>query len=285
MKSDKVVDLRNLHKTGEPVDIRTFCKGLEYAGRSHKHGYFHYTTWSNFEKMVTPVKVSDREDGRMFFVTKAPNDKNDLTEGKLDKRFWYVSFTYSPFENAQMWISYGKYKEDAIRLRFSSKAIVSWIGNEVAVYEVPKRSGGEYVRLPIKVKNVRLLDIGYVAKEREHSDIPVGVLHRDHKYALSQQERLLRLKDTEFAELSPYFKNAAWKDEREVRLLLEFDNPLPYNKIALDFTDTIEKMLKHPKKNIVRSPWSYYGRIGTVAFSDCAKSECEGEIASKDGNG
>lgn len=275
----EVVDLRKISKT-EECKIDVFCKGLEYAGATHKHGYFHYTKWSSLAKMMTPVKLEGEKERRCVLVTKAPKDKNDLSEGALDGRYWYVSFTHEPHELVQMWVVYGQYSPEAVRVCFHGKMITDWAKQDVTqigVYEVPDdTTNGVFKRVRAKLVSVKLFDVGYFAKEELGKR--KGVLHRHRKYTVGLNDlESLRKSGQEFG---PYFKDATWADEKEVRLLLVFDKPIKAAKIAIDFDIPIADVRANLCTRAVTSPWLDMPKIGDVCVDMCKKSNCKGKIRS-----
>lgn len=276
----EVVDLRKISKA-EECKVDMFCKGLEYAGKTHKSGYFHYTKRSSYEKMARLIQTSDGERHHVI-VTKAPYDKNDLSEGSLDRRYWYVSFTYLPHEVVLMWVMYGRYKQEAVRLRFPPRAVKEWIRQpltNIKVYQVPAdEQEGIYKRIKVDVVDVKLVDIGYFAKKDEVIDKREGVLHRHRKYTVSIPENgIVGLKGTSNEKYMPYLKDAIWADEREVRLLLTFSKPVDYDKIAISFDGPIADLMADSRRNVVSSPW-LKGADEALKYS---VSECAGKIADK----
>ena len=275
----EVVDLRKISKA-EECEVDMFCKGLEYAGRTHKYGYFHYTKWSSLAKMMTPVKLEGVKEKRCVLVTKAPKDKNDLSEGALDGRYWYVSFTHEPHELVQMWVVYGQYSPEAVRVCFDGKMIKDWAKQDVAqigVYEVPEDAeNGVFKRVRAKLLSVKLFDVGYFAKEELGKR--KGVIHRHRKYTVDLNDlEALRKSGQEFG---PYFKEATWADEKEVRLLLVFDKPIKADKIAIDFDAPIADVRANLCTRAVTSPWLDMPKIGDVCVDMCKKSNCKGKIRS-----
>lgn len=281
MKKLNEADLRGLCDKPEcPID--RFCKGLEYAGRTHKRGYFHYTKWSSFSKMVRPVHVSDSSKLRHVIVTKAPWDKNDLSEGKLDRRYWYVSFTYLLHEVVSMWVMYGKGSPDAVRLQFSVAAVKKWAAQEPAqikVYKVPEEDNGEYKLIEARVKDVKLLDVGYYAKYSRSIQKREGVLHRTTKYKVDMPRSGITGLNGSQKKYAAYLKKAAWAGEQEVRLLIEFDTPVELDRIAIAFDEPIKDLAKHARKHVVTSPWLSMEKVDGLSIGDCARSMCKGMIS------
>ena len=275
----EVVDLRKISKA-EECKVDMFCKGLEYAGRTHKYGYFHYTNWSSLAKMMTPVKLEGVKEKRCVLVTKAPKDKNDLSEGALGGRYWYVSFTHEPHELVQMWVVYGQYSPEAVRVCFDGVMITDWAKQDAAqigVYEVPEDAeNGVFKRVRAKLLSVKLFDVGYFAKEELGKR--KGVIHRHRKYNVDLDDlESLRKSGQEFG---PYFKEATWADEKEVRLLLVFDKPIKADKIAIDFDAPIADVRANLCTRAVTSPWLDMPKIGDVCVDMCKKSNCKGKIRS-----
>ena len=273
----EVVDLRKISKA-EECKVDMFCKGLEYAGRTHKYGYFHYTNWSSLAKMMTPVKLEGVKGKRCVLVTKAPKDKNDLSEGALDGRYWYVSFTHEPHELVQMWVVYGQYSPEAVRVCFDGKMIKDWAKQDVAqigVYEVPEDAeNGVFKRVRAKLLSVKLFDVGYFAKEELGKR--KGVIHRHRKYTVDLNDlEALRKSGQEFG---PYFKEATWADEKEVRLLLVFDKPIKADKIAIDFDVSIADVRANLRNRVVTSPWLDMPKIADTSIDMCQTSICKGKI-------
>lgn len=277
----KTIDLRDIDKDRE-CPIEQFCRGLEYAGETHKHGYFHYTNWSNFAKMARQVRVSDSSKPHHVIVTKAPWDKNDLSEGKLDRRFWYVSFTYMPHEVVPMWFMYGKGKSDAVRLQFSVASIRKWASQDasrVCVYQIPKnKSDGTYKRIVIPVKNVRLFDIGYYAKYSKRLQKREGVIHRNTKYSVAIPSGGIGGLKGDDKRFAAYLKESTWAEEREVRLLLEFEKPIEFDMIAIEFDKPIKELVKNLRNRVISSPWLNTETVNSLTIFDCAKSECNGKV-------
>ena len=273
----EVVDLRKISKTDE-CKIDMFCQGLEYAGRTHKYGYFHYTNWSSLAKMMMPVKLEGVKEKRCVLFTKAPKDKNDLSEGALDGRYWYVSFTHEPHELVQMWVVYGQYSPEAVRVCFDGKMLTDWAKQDAAqigVYEVPDDTkNGVFKRVRAKLVAVKLFDVGYFAKEELVKR--KGVIHRHRKYTVDLNDlEALRKSGREFG---PYFKDATWADEKEVRLLLVFDKPIKAEKIAIDFDAPIADVRENLRTCVVSSPWLDMPKIADTSIDMCQTSICKGKI-------
>ena len=273
----EVVDLRKISKA-EECKVDMFCKGLEYAGRTHKYGYFHYTNWSSLAKMMTPVKLEGVKEKRCVLVTKAPKDKNDLSEGALDGRYWYVSFTHEPHELVQMWVVYGQYSPEAARVCFDGKMLTDSAKQDAAqigVYEVPDDTkNGVFKRVSAKLVAVKLFDVGYFAKEELGKR--KGVIHRHRKYTVGLNDlESLRKSGREFG---PYFKDATWADEKEVRLLLVFDKPIKADKIAIDFDVPIADVRANLRNRVVTSPWLDMPKIADTSIDMCQTSICKGKI-------
>jgi len=277
MKKLNEADLRGLCDKPEcPIDV--FCKGLEYAGATHKYGYFHYTNWSGLSKMMTPVKLEGVKARRCVWVTKAPKDKNDLSEGAFDGRYWYLSFTHEPHELVQMWVVYGQYSPEAVRVCFDRKMIMDWAKQDVSqigVYEVPDGTENEvFKRVRAKLESVKLFDVGYVAKEEFGKR--KGVIHRRTKYNVKLDDlESLRKSRHEFG---PYFKDATWTDEKEVRLLFVFDKPIKAEKIAIDFDAPIADVRENLRTRVVTSPWLDMPKIDDISIDMCQQSVCKGKI-------
>ena len=102
------------------------------------------------------------------------------------------------------------------------------------------------------------------------------MIHRHRKYNVDLNDLgPLRKSGQEFG---PYFKEATWADEKEVRLLLVFDKPIKADKIAIDFDVPIADVRANLRTRAVTSPWLDMPKIGDISIDMCKKSDCNGKI-------
>jgi len=243
----------NLRDLDGPIDVETFCRGLQTAGENHLKGYFHYTTWPCLVGMETPIKLPD---GRMrrVLLLKSPQDKNDLTEGEVDKRFWYASFAYGPHEKIHMWEMYGKKSPEAVRLRIGFDEMKAWYDQSThAVYGVD--ANGEYSDVSDCLEWIRLVDIGYVSKDLPQYVEKACVKHRHREYEVVPFCHIQDRAEGRLGDYAAYFKEDGWVYEQEVRLLLKFREPLKCEKLAVDFDVPLKSVVESPQLNLVSGPW------------------------------
>ena len=189
-----------------------------------------------------------------------------------------MSFTHEPHELVQMWVVYGQYSPEAVRVCFDGKMITDWARQDVAqigIYEVPDDTTNDlFKRVRAKLLSVKLFDVGYFAKEELGKR--KGVIHRHRKYTVDLNDlEALRKSGREFG---PYFKEATWADEKEVRLLLVFDKPIKAEKIAIDFNAPIADVRENLRTRVVTSPWLNMPKIADTSIDMCQKSVCQGKI-------
>ena len=226
--------------------------------RQNGIGYYHLTTWSNLCKMLTMTTVPDDSKKHMMLHLGAAVNMNDENDKRCGKRVFFTSFSFGPTENISMWTNYGIPNQEAVRIKFKNGAIQYWLkrynkGLE-SVYGV--NDDGSLVPLS-KRPEVKLVQVAYWSKKeygpRKEKPNEGLFFYDNEKY------HLLGCKDINkwMAETPYMFKEFGWDYEREVRLVLVFDEDMAdqYKKVAVTFDGPYNTLLKNFEDHVTRGPW------------------------------
>ena len=253
--------------TTNPVLIKEFCWLLRQNGLSHSQGYFHYTTWGRLKKMLATVDVGEKEKKRLFFLS-ASLSMNDTQEAKPG--VYLASFSFGKEEEVAMWTNYGVPKREAVRIRFPLAAMTRWANentsDKITIY-VRENENGPFHALDVKPAEIYFADVAYYGRndpsEKTKRD---AVRYKGENFSLKETKWREHVRKTDDSLL---FKKRGWAYEREVRLIVRFDDAAKvsrYGKIALPFDSVYEAMLNaqqtavreksEEKKSVMLGPWS-----------------------------
>lgn len=233
------------------VKVDSFLKKLRTSAKRHTRGYVHYTNMKSLVLMIAS--------GRVYLS--APSKTNDGTEvGRINRRTYMMSFSFSTEENIAMWSVYGAHFRDAIRLTFSHGSIMEWLSDvargEIAFYGAS--SDGRKKLKPLKVKPscVELRDVSYNSKKG------CCLSYRNRLFTLIDEVgNVVKTFDTN-PRLGTYVKTWPWFYEQEVRIVVEFaeelkdDNGCRFERIAADFEGPLTGLAFEPSE-IMIGPWCH----------------------------
>ena len=264
-KADIMNRLREGSETNS-VTINEFCELLRFNGLSHSHGYFHYTTWGRLQKMLAEVDVGENTKKRLFMMSAASslNDTNEKRDG-----FYVASFSFGSEEEVSMWTNYGVPKREAIRIKFPMKAMTRWtIENtidRITIYVPGKGEDCQFRALDVRPTKIYFADVAYYAGNEPLHGTSRDAVHYSGKKCSFQEEKwrehIQRTND------SLLFKKRGWAYEREVRLIVQFDDAARmqnYTQIAIPFDSVYDAMLDAQNNNgssVMLGPW--YGWDGS----------------------
>ena len=243
-----------------PVSFDEMCRLLWANGLTHTAGYFHYTTIDRFEKMWNGMVPLGEELKLKLFFLSAAEALNDGYESSpaLARRLFIGSFTIGVEEEVSMWTNYGVPKRGAIRLRFPRKALNAWKKaydqNRLRLFGV-REKGAEALSKDL-VECIDFCDVAYLGRNDARMGGVDRLVYRGETNRLCEDTWRSRLSEClDFRRA--LFKKRGWAYEREVRLVVLLNKQLPegYEKIAVDFTDPIEAVLKDVQKNVMLGPW------------------------------
>ena len=264
-KADIMNRLREGSETNS-VTINEFCELLRFNGLSHSHGYFHDTTWGRLQKMLTEVDVGEGKLKRLFLMSASSslNDTNEKRDG-----FYVASFSFGSEEEVSMWTNYGVPKREAIRIKFPMKAMTRWTRentiDRITIYVPVKGEYCQFRALDVKPTKIYFADVAYYAGNEPLHGTSRDAVHYSGKKCSFQEEKwrehIQRTND------SLLFKKRGWAYEREVRLIVQFDDAARmqnYTQIAIPFDSVYDAMLDAQNKNgssVMLGPW--YGLDGS----------------------
>ena len=227
------------------------------------YSLFHYTNVKAFASMVK---------GKSIWLSRI-DQMNDGTEVFPDaNRTYAFCMTAVPTENAGMWIAYGLPRKDAIRVRFSGKAIHDiCTANKGKVEVVPVKDGHPTAE---KVAGTASLQyVGYVSRAGKRVHVRNCVYQFKDTTDLSSASVM--------SECGSFIKLLGWQYEHEVRLVIRLEKAIDAEKVQLDFSDVIDKLLTYnPQKrngsmgmpSVIAGPWSNCSSFKD-AFQSCLHSE------------
>ena len=211
------------------------------------YNLFHHTGIDAFVKMAT---------GGSVWLSRI-DQMNDGTEVFKDAdRTYAFCLSAKPTENVGMWIAYGLPRREAIRVRFSGKALMDVIklsNGHVSVYPV---NGGKVQLKPVS-GTASLHYVGYASRtgERVHVRNVIYKLPADN--IVSQADIM--------DNCGSYIKRLGWEYEHEIRFVVTLDKPIDAEKVQIDLRNAIEGLLTYkPKTNkngstgmpsVIVGPW------------------------------
>ena len=225
---------------------------------THGYGYYHLTTWPSLCKMLDLVPVPDDTSKHRMLHFGAAVNMNDINDKRCGNNVFFTSFSFGPTENISMWTNYGIPNAAAVRVKFRRDSILKWIGDfmngKIRVYGVD--SSGLLTPLTTKVE-VKHVNVTYWSKK------DVGLNSKDPNEGLffynNAKYRLTDCRDVnKFMEERQYFfKEYGWNYEREVRLVLVFEEDLAdqFKRVAVPFDGPLSWVLNDFSRYVMQGPW------------------------------
>jgi len=234
--------------------------------RGALYSLFHHTNIDAFSKMAIGGNVWMSRIDKM----------NDLTEVfKNADRTYAFCLTAKPTENVGMWIAYGLPRREAIRIRFSGKALMDVItasNGRVSVYPV---KGDTPQSKPVS-GTASLQYVGYVSRGGKR--VHVGKEIYELNWTIG--EKPLRRKYV-MDRCGSFIKRLGWQYENELRFVVTLDRAIDAERVQIDLRNAIEGLLTYkPKTNkngsigmpsVIVGPWS-----GREAFVKAFREKLKG---------
>lgn len=210
-------------------EVRQF---LRNKGKNHNN-YYHYTTYDNVKKILL---------GKKFILTRGNlGSMNDQHKCKVfgEKEDWdktYLTcFAFGDSENMAMWGLYCLPWEDAVRLCIPKKAMELWLEKIETVYgailENYELKKGEIMFHD----SIVLADIAYIDKNAKENrsklywnNNMLDLEHSDNLKGVYANRKMVG-----------YLKNAAWKYENEVRLMIKLKASSERERIVVDIPQEV----------------------------------------------
>ena len=232
-------DLEDGEKVFLPVKIDDVVEMLDKKGENHKDGYYLYTTLGAMKSIFTNHKIH---------LTRASEMNDQLEPLKCDRDKWnsifMACFAYGGTESMGMWSMYGGSPDESVRIcfpqAFLKRRLAGWRDNlQTSLFKAERQSDGSfnYSLLPNISGHLSLHDVIY----RQNSRNGFGSIHWHGRYA-GQGRVAAFQKPTVCHKLTSYLKDAPWEYEREVRLVLELENPIALDLGALTSEADNEKI-------------------------------------------
>ena len=219
--------------------------------RGALYSLFHHTNIDAFSKIVTGGNVWMSRIDKM-------NDETEVFRNA--DRTYAFCLSAKPSENVGMWIAYGLPRREAIRVRFSGKALM----------DVVTASKGRVSVIPVKKdkpqsKSVSgtasLQYVGYVSRGGKR----VHVGREIYELNWVKGEKALRREDV-MNRCGSLIKRLGWQYENELRFVVTLDKKIDAERVQIDLRNAIEGLLTYkPKKNkngsigmpsVIVGPWS-----------------------------
>ena len=290
MKSDDRIKKSNIMNrlrekdSSKPVSIEEFCWLLRQNGLSHSQGYFHYTTCGRLQKMLAGEDVGEKEKKRLFFMS-ASSALNDAEETKPG--VYLASFSYGKEEEVAMWTNYGVPKREAVRIRFPLAAMTRWAKentpDKITIY-VRENENALFRALDVKPAEIYFADVAYYGRNDPSEKVKRDTVRYKGENFWFDEERWRD--DIRKRNASLLFKKRGWAYEREVRLIVRFDDIAltdRYKRIALPFDSLYDALLTEVKKNILSGPWEMSPAVSQniedmINLADIDRSSFYGEL-------
>ena len=213
------------------MTLDALCNLLELRGLEHSAGFYHYTSWSSFCKMILGTK-----DVKPYqLLLKSACKMNDADDKHCGRDVYFTSFSYGEDENLAMWQIYGKPKEETIRIRFPQSKILSW-----------------FIGRSAKKPEVHFSDVGYYCRRNGEDKAPV-VYYRSKKVKIDEFGWFDSIRDGDPKRI--LFKRSGWLYEKEMRLSARSQDQRTDKGLAIDFRRPLEAVLADPLENITFGPW------------------------------
>lgn len=283
LKTSFIADKDMKAEKKDRVSIEDFCSLLKYNGKTHNHGYYHYTTWGRFAKIMQGKFIEGIGKRKLFALSRA-DGLNDGSESS--KNVFIASFSYGDEEEVAMWTIYGVPHQEAVRLRFPMAAIMTWLRenpiDRVKMYGFKSKDGGVEELKDIHPLVIDLVDVGYYGRnDKKKVAESNSVVYHSARHVLAPDGWANRVSRSAFTKTM--FKQRGWAYEHEVRLVVQFAKgvKIPYQKLALDFTDLFDSLKADLKKNVLLGPSVKKSRLKAIKgirISECDTSVFSGQL-------
>jgi len=252
--NDTVVQENGITQIGDFKELIDKLKIKKEDLHGALYSLFHHTNIDAFSKIVTGGNVWLSRIDKM-------NDGTEVFK-KADRTYAFC-LSAKPTENVGMWIAYGLPRREAIRVRFSGKALMDVItASKGRVSVIPVKKGIPQSK-PV-FGTVSLQYVGYVSRsgQRVHTG---RVIYELKELNRGKEEKTLRRKDVMDC-CGSFIKRLGWQYENELRFVVTLDKPIDAEKVQVDLSNAIEGLLTYkPKKNkngsigmpsVIVGPWS-----------------------------
>ncbi len=264
-------------KKGGIETLSEFLGYLKSKGVDHI-AYYHYTQWSCFGKMLTPVAEGPARGRRMLILTNT-SQTNDGLEEKWHKRYYMACFSLSRYEDVAMWLNYGKKSPNAVRVKFTRDAIEAWRSRRHLLCRAEKNDDGYSFTEDVSryLRSADFYGVAYVIPSAhwvDESDGIRGTKYTDgrpepdesryivqdgnvengrdfHKVAwngrLDWVDKIYNREDLSQVDIPPVFKKRGWAYEREIRLVVELAGDAPEfpQRLGISFDEPLAELERH----------------------------------------
>lgn len=211
------------------------------------YSLFHHTRTESLANMVN---------GGSVWMSRI-DQMNDGTEVFKDAdRTYAFCLSAKPTENVGMWIAYGLPRRDAIRVRFSGKAIFDFINSSKGRVSVNPIDKDKRVLSQKILGTASLQYVGYVSRDGHRVHGRDGIYNIVSEHEMSREDLMNRC--------GSYIKRLGWAYEHEIRLVVRLDKKIDASRIQLKMPDVFEKLLTYkPRKkgdsygmpSVIVGPW------------------------------
>ncbi|MFI3167384.1 MAG: DUF2971 domain-containing protein [Bacillota bacterium] len=184
------------------------------------------------------------------------NDKLEFDDGDRSvwDRLFYSSFMMEDDESIGMWSMYAQPWETGVKISFPQKAILNWVNSIDKIYEVSFGVDGSHYTSIYDSTKPYISAVAYEGNKKtkkkdsksKDKESKSGDEISTHPYILkfgtvsNNSFEPIKRKSTN-RELTGYIKDDAWSYEKEVRLKVEFDKNVRYERIAIDIQESVLK--------------------------------------------
>lgn len=232
------------------------------------YSLFHHTRTEAFANMVK---------GRSVWMSRI-DQMNDGTEVFKDAgRTYAFCLSAKPTENVGMWVAYGQPRRDAIRVRFSGKAIFDFINASNGKVAVNPVDTDNKVQPKTVLGKAALQYIGYVSRDGHRVHVRDGIYHVVSEQEMSREDLMNKC--------GSYIKRLGWAYEHEIRLVVRLDKKMDAPRVQLEMSDVFEKLLTYkPRKkgdsngmpSVIVGPWGDCERFKKEFRRKVKESDCAG---------
>lgn len=219
--------------------------------RGALYSLFHHTNIEAFSRIVTGGNVWMSRIDKM----------NDGTEvfSNADRTYAFC-LSAKPTENVGMWIAYGLPRREAIRVRFSGKALMDIITESKGrVSVIPVKKGKPQSKSVSGTASLQY--VGYVSRGGKR----VHVGREIYELNWAKGEKALQREDV-MDRCGSFIKRLGWQYENELRFVVTLDKKIDAEKVQIDLRNAVEGLLTYkPKRNkngskgmpsVIVGPWS-----------------------------
>jgi len=252
------------------MEVKTYEQLIRYLEKEAANhiAYYHYTRWECLEKMMSVNSCANGARHKFLLLTRAAKT-NDGIEEKWPQNYYMACFSLSRYEDVAMWLNYGKYNADAVRIKITRDAMDDWLAiRRHEVFKITDTSGVDFdTDISERVRSVKLYGLAYVIPSQhwitekdeifaaptsseyvvQDSNIEIG--RRFFKVAKGGDytwvDPIYNGEDLSHLGMPPVFKKRGWAYEREIRLVVEMEPGLDAgDRIAIAFDGPLDELEK-----------------------------------------